>query len=82
MAATSGHIEVVEPLLDAVERAPPSGADEPFEPACGAAASNLINVPALTTLHRGYLAQLHGDAEATAGSRRRPWPKSNPENGC
>ena len=66
MAATGGHIEVVEPLLDAVESAPPDGADEPFEPAGGAAASNLVNVPALTTLHRGYLAQLRGDAEATA----------------
>ena len=30
------------------------------------AASHLINVPALTTLHRGALAQLRGDAEATA----------------
>ena len=66
MAATSGHLEVVEPLLDAVECAPPGWADEPFEPAGGVAASNLINVPALTTLHRGYLAQLRGDAEATA----------------
>ena len=66
MAATSGHIEVVEPLLDAVECAPPGWAGEPFEPVGGAAASNLINVPALTTLHRGYLAQLRGDAEATA----------------
>ena len=46
--------------------APPGWADEPFEPAGGAAASNLINVPALTTLVRSYLAQLHGDAEATA----------------
>ena len=66
MAATSGHIEVVEPLLDAVECAPPDWADEPFEPTAGVAASHLINVPALTTLHRGYLAQLCGDAEATA----------------
>ena len=66
MAATSGHIEVVEPLLDAVECAPPDWADEPFEPTAGVAASHLINVPALTTLHRGYLAQLRGDAEATA----------------
>ena len=66
MAATSGHIEVVEPLLDAVECAPAGWADESFEPVGGAAASNLINVPALTTLHRGYLAQFHGDAEATA----------------
>ena len=66
MAATSGHFEVVEPLLDAVECAPPGWADEPFEPAGGAAASNLINVPALTTLVRSFVAQYHGDAEATA----------------
>ena len=66
MATTSGRIEVVEPLLDAVECAPPGWADEPFEPTAGVAASHLINVPALTTLHRGALAQLRGDAEATA----------------
>ena len=35
MAATSGHLEVVEPLLDAVECAPPGWADEPFEPTAG-----------------------------------------------
>jgi len=66
MAATSGHLEVVEPLLDAVERAPPGWNDEPFEPTAGVAASFLINVPVLTTLLRGYLAQFGGDAEATA----------------
>ena len=66
MAATSGRLEAVEPLLDAVECAPPGWADEPFEPVGGAAGSYLVNVPALTTLHRGYLAQFHGDAEATA----------------
>ena len=66
MAATSGHLKVVEPLLDAVECATPGWADEPFEPVGGAAASFLVNVPALTTLHRGYLAQFHGDAGATA----------------
>ena len=65
MAATSGHFEVVEPLLDAVACAPPGWADELFEPAGGAAASNLINVPALTTLVRSFVAQYHGDAEAT-----------------
>jgi len=65
MAATSGHFEVVEPLLDAVACAPPGWADEPFEPAGGAAASNLINVPALTTLVRSFVAQYQGDAEAT-----------------
>ncbi len=66
MAATSGHIEVVEPLQDAVECAPPGWADEPFEPTVGVPASRLINVPALTTLLRGALARLRGDAEATA----------------
>ena len=35
MAATSGHIEGVEPLLDAVESAPTDGGDEPFEPTAG-----------------------------------------------
>ena len=66
MAATSGRLEAVEPLLDAVECALPDWTDEPFEPTAGVAASHLINVPALTTLHRGALAQLRGDAEATA----------------
>ncbi|HEY7016617.1 MAG TPA: LuxR C-terminal-related transcriptional regulator [Streptosporangiaceae bacterium] len=66
LAADSGHPEVMEPLLDAVEYAPPGWADEPFEPTAGVAASFLINVPALTALNRSYLAQLHGDAEATA----------------
>jgi len=66
MAATSGRIEAVEALLEAAERTPGEPADEPFEPTAGRAASRLVNLPALTTLHRGYLAQLRGDAEATA----------------
>ena len=79
MAATSGRLEVVEPLLDAVECAPPGWADEPFEPTAGVAASFLINVPATTTLHRGYLAQLHGDAEATAAFAVQALAESNPD---
>ena len=79
MAATSGHLEVVEPLLDAVECALPGWADEPFEPTAGVAASFLINVPALTTLHRSYLAQLHGDAEATAAFAAQALAESKPE---
>ncbi len=79
MAATSGRIEVVEPLLDAVECAPPGWADEPFEPTAGVAASHLINVPATTTLIRGYLAQLHGDAEATAAFAAQALAESEPE---
>ena len=82
MAADSGHPEVVEPLLDAVECAPPGWADEPFEPASGAAASFLINVPALTTLNRSYLAQLHGDAEATAAFAAQTLAESKPEEGA
>jgi LuxR family maltose regulon positive regulatory protein len=82
MAADSGHPEVMEPLLDAVECAPPGWADEPFEPASGAAASFLINVPALTTLNRSYLAQLHGDAEATAAFATQTLAESKPEEGA
>ena len=82
MAADSGHPEVVEPLLDAVDRAPPGWADEPFEPASGVAASFLINVPALTTLSRSYLAQLHGDAEATAAFATQTLAESKPEEGA
>jgi hypothetical protein len=58
VAGDSGHPEVMEPLLDAAECAPPDWADEPFEQTAGVAASFLINVPALTTLNRSYLAQL------------------------
>ena len=79
MAATSGHVGVVEPLLDAVEWAPPGWADEPFEPTAGVAASFLINVAALTALLRGYLAQLHGDAEATAAFAAQALAESKPE---
>jgi ATP/maltotriose-dependent transcriptional regulator MalT len=82
MAADSGHPEVVEPLLDAVDCAPPGWADEPFEPASGAAASFLINVPALTALNRSYLAQLHGDAEATAAFATQTLAESKPEEGA
>ena len=78
MAATGGHLEVVEPLLDAVDCAPPGWADEPFEPAAGAAASYLINVPVLTTLHRSYLAQFHGDPEATVAFAAQALAESKP----
>jgi LuxR family transcriptional regulator, maltose regulon positive regulatory protein len=82
MAADSGHPEVVEPLLDVVDCAPRGWADEPFEPASGVAASFLINVPAMTTLHRSYLAQLHGDAEATAAFAAQTLTESKPEEGA
>ena len=79
VAGDSGHPEVMEPLLDAAECAPPGWADEPFEPTAGVAASFLINVPALTALNRSYLAQLHGDAEATAAFAAQTLAESKPE---
>ena len=82
MAADSGHPEVMAPLLDAADRAPPDWAGEPFEPASGAAASFLINVPALTALNRSYLAQLRGDAEATAAFAAQTLAESQPEQGA
>ena len=66
MAATSGHVEAVEPLLDAAEHASEGAAEEPFEPTVGRAGSLLVNIPALIALQRSYLGQLRGDAEATA----------------
>ena len=69
LAATLGRAEAMEPPLDAAERAladAAPAADEPFEPSVGKAASMLGNIPALIALHRGFLAQLRGDAESTA----------------
>jgi LuxR family maltose regulon positive regulatory protein len=69
LAATLGRAEAMEPPLDAAERALAGAApavDEPFEPSVGKAASMLGNIPALIALHRGFLAQLRGDAEGTA----------------
>ena len=71
MAATSGDLGVVEPLLGAAERAAAGAAEEPFEPTAGRAGSMLVNVPALIALHRSYLAQLRGDAESTAAFAQR-----------
>jgi LuxR family transcriptional regulator, maltose regulon positive regulatory protein len=69
LAATLGRAEAMEPPLDAAERALAGAAPEagePFEPAGGRAASMLVNIPAQIALHRGFLAQLRGDAEGTA----------------
>ena len=66
LASHSGRMETVEPLLDAAEQAYAGAAGEPFEPTVGRAGSMLVNVPALIAIHRGFLAQLRGDAEDTA----------------
>ena len=57
---------MVELSLDAAERVATVAADEPFEPSAGPAASMLVNVPATIAIFRAYLAELRGDAEATA----------------
>jgi LuxR family maltose regulon positive regulatory protein len=66
LAAASGQLNLVEPLLDAAEHAASGAAEEPFEPTIGRAASLLVSVPALKALCQAYLAQFRGDAEATA----------------
>ena len=66
LADASGRVEAGETMLDAAERASADAADEPFEPTVGRATSMLVNVPAAIALDRGYLAELRGDAEATA----------------
>ncbi len=68
LGATLGRAEAMVPALDAAERAlaGPTPADEPFEPSAGKAASMLVNIRALIAVHRGFLAQLRGDAEETA----------------
>ncbi len=65
LALISGRLEAVEPLLDAAQQAYACAAEEPFEPTVGRARSLLVNVPALIAIHRGFLAQLRGDADAT-----------------
>ena len=66
LAAASGRLDAVEPLLDAAEHAAAGTAEEPFEPTIGRATSLLVNTPALKALCQAYLAQFRGDAEATA----------------
>jgi ATP/maltotriose-dependent transcriptional regulator MalT len=66
LAAASGHVDEVERAADGAERASGDPGEQPFEPTVGQAASMLMNVPGQVALERCYLAQLRGDAEATA----------------
>jgi ATP/maltotriose-dependent transcriptional regulator MalT len=66
MAAAAGRVEEVEATADAAERASADADEEPFEPTVGQAVSMLVNVTGQVALERSYLAQLRGDAEATA----------------
>ena len=77
MATISGRMEAVEPLLGAAEGASVGALEEPFQPTAGRAASLLVNVPALITLHRSYLAELRGDAEETAALASRALAESH-----
>jgi LuxR family maltose regulon positive regulatory protein len=77
LASHSGRMETVEPLLDAADQAYPGAAEEPFEPTAGRAGSMLVNVAALIAIQRGFLAQLRGDAEATAAFASRALAESN-----
>ena len=72
----SGHIEAVEPLLDAAERASADVAGEPFESTAGKAGSLLANVPALVALDRSYLARCTVTLEARPRSLPGPWPRA------
>ena len=65
-AATSGHLEEAEQLIDAAELASAGTDADPLEPTIGKAGSLLVNVPALIAIARGYLAQLRLDGPGTA----------------
>jgi LuxR family transcriptional regulator, maltose regulon positive regulatory protein len=78
VTATGGHLDEVEPLLQAAERIAASGAEEPFEPTVGRAGSLVMNIPAHIALHRSYLAQLRGDAEGTAAFARQALAELHP----
>ena len=78
VTATSGHLDEVEPLLEAAERVAASVPQEPFEPTVGRADSLLVNIPAHIALHRSYLAQLRGDAEGTATFARQALAELHP----
>ncbi len=78
VTATSGHLDEVEPLLEAAERAAASVSEEPFEPTVGQTGSLLVNIPAHIALHRSYLAQLRGDAEGTAAFARQALAELHP----
>jgi LuxR family transcriptional regulator, maltose regulon positive regulatory protein len=65
-ALLRGRADEAESLLDAVERAADSAAEEPYEPSVGRAASILANLPAVTAVGRADLARLRGDPEGEA----------------
>jgi LuxR family maltose regulon positive regulatory protein len=65
LALIGGRLDAAELLLDAAQQAYGRAAEEPFEPTVGRPRSLLVNIPAVIAIHRGFLAQLRGDADAT-----------------
>jgi LuxR family transcriptional regulator, maltose regulon positive regulatory protein len=66
LAAAAGHVDEVERAADGAEQASGDSDGQPFEPTVGQADSMLMNIPGQVALERCYLAQLRGDAGATA----------------
>ncbi|MDR0343134.1 MAG: hypothetical protein LBI49_08420, partial [Nocardiopsaceae bacterium] len=66
MARLAGDVEAAEVALDAAERAFADADEEHFEPSVGRTASLLSNLPAAIARERAQIAQLRGDADATA----------------
>ncbi len=79
MAAMRGDVDTMEPLVDAAERSAGHAPGDPYEPTAGRSASLLVNVPAVMALQRSYIAQLRGDAEATAEHTARAAALVNPD---
>ena len=58
----AGHVDHVDPLIAAAERALEAGGDDSFEPSVGRSASLFANLPACIALVRAHLAHRRGDA--------------------
>ena len=83
LAAASGRVEAVEPLLDAAEHVSAGAAEEPFEPTVGRADSLLVNV---ARADRAPSQHISPSSAVTPRPRprslRRPWPSSARASGC
>ena len=71
LADAAGRVDGVEEMLVAAEAADRDSNDETYQPSSGRASSMLVNVPATIAIFRAYLAELYGDATATAASAAR-----------
>jgi LuxR family transcriptional regulator, maltose regulon positive regulatory protein len=82
LAESSGHLEVVEGLLDEAEHAPADAADGPFEPSAGKAASILVNVPARIALFVPTWPSSAATPTQRLRSSHGPWLRSARVSGC